>query len=254
MIDGEPKCGFDRLLKCVDWFDHMIGGDHCTDRVGIALLQHCGGVSHRGGGIPAYRFTDDIFLRQFRQIFHHQRCMCGVGADINLAGGQNAAQTLVADLQKALATDDSQQLLGSVSTRDGPQSCPRSTSHDHAVLHVCDCIKCLTRARPGYGKLEIQSQKSERMIKFATDRFASVLLHLICRHSRPGRTWGFVAIPGPIRDAEWTPNSVSQKRRCFITERDPPAGPPQREIDFTIKIHFPSVVFVSYIFFVAAAV
>src|ERR1019366_8792293 len=129
------KCRGDGFLELIDRFDDMIGGHHRTYRIRIALLQNGGCVTNGICRIPTDRFTQNIIRGQLRKIGLDQGHMARRRANEDLRSRQDPAQTLVADLQKTLAVDEAQQLLGFVPARNWPKTSPRSPRHDYAVLH-----------------------------------------------------------------------------------------------------------------------
>ncbi len=113
-IGGDLESGFHAFLECRDRLDDVIGGDDGADGIRIAVLQHGGGKADGVGGVAAHRFAQQIFLGQLGKILQHSLGVIGAGADENLFRRKQAAEAIVAELEKTLSVHDGEKLFWQV--------------------------------------------------------------------------------------------------------------------------------------------
>ncbi len=129
------EAGGQAVAEGIDRLDDMVGGDDGKDGLRVILGENGCGEADGVGGVARFGLTEQVVLRQLRQVGEDGLAVLLAGADVDLLGRQGVEESVEAEAEQALALGDGQELLGRVAAGERPEPFAAAAGHDDAVSH-----------------------------------------------------------------------------------------------------------------------
>ena len=132
---GDPKTQVHALPKHVDRLDQMVGREHGDHRLGVLLAGNHRRQAHRRQRVAPLRLAKDLLVAKARHGPANRPAVLLTRRDQPTLGIDQVVEPIRRNLQKRLAPDQPDQLLGKTVARHRPKPSPGTARKNHSVSH-----------------------------------------------------------------------------------------------------------------------